>query len=162
MSAYVEAIIINVIQKLDLVWRVNASANNNIVACTQSCSPVKNSAHDWTGTRYWPALVVKPAQGKSAQPLNIKRQLCCITPRLVKGSCRCFCSLVGLWFVDNNNAPLTQNGQTLIIFNAKSVRPSDAYMRHQPRQSLGQMMVCRLFGAMPLSEPMLCYCQLDS
>ena len=41
-----------------------------------------------------------------------------------------------------------------------SVRPSDAYMRLQHRPSLVQIMACRLFGAKPLSEPMLAYCQL--
>ena len=35
-----------------------------------------------------------------------------------------------------------------------------SYMRHQPRPSLLQIMACRLFGAKPLSEPMLPYCQL--
>ena len=27
---------------------------------------------------------------------------------------------------------------------------------------LGQLMACHLFGAKPLSEPMLTYCQLDN
>ena len=45
-----------------------------------------------------------------------------------------------------------------------SLRLSDTYMymRHQPRPSLVQIMACHLFGAKPLSEPMLYYCQLDS
>ena len=42
-----------------------------------------------------------------------------------------------------------------------SLRPSDAYMHHQPRPSLVQIMACRLFGAKTLSQPMLYYCQLD-
>ena len=42
-----------------------------------------------------------------------------------------------------------------------SLRPSDAYMRHQPRPWMVQIMACRLFGAKPLSEPMPYYCQLD-
>ena len=47
-----------------------------------------------------------------------------------------------------------------ILFN--SLRMSDAYMRHQPRPLFVQlMMACRLFGAKPLSEPMLYDCQLD-
>ena len=33
-------------------------------------------------------------------------------------------------------------------------------MRRQPMTSLIQIMACRLFGAKPLSEPMLEYCQL--
>ena len=39
-----------------------------------------------------------------------------------------------------------------------SLRPRDAYMRHQTKPSLVQIMACRLFGAKPLSEPMLWYC----
>ena len=34
-------------------------------------------------------------------------------------------------------------------------------MRHQPRPSSVKMMVCRLFGTKPLSEPMLYCCKLD-
>ena len=37
-----------------------------------------------------------------------------------------------------------------------SLRPSDAYMRQQTRPSLVQ-----IFGAKPLSEPMMTYCQLN-
>ena len=40
--------------------------------------------------------------------------------------------------------------------------PSYAYMRRWTGPSLIQVMACRLFGAKPLSEPMLAYCQLDS
>ena len=36
-----------------------------------------------------------------------------------------------------------------------SLRPSDAYMRQQDKPTLVQIMACRLFGAKPLSEPML-------
>ena len=42
------------------------------------------------------------------------------------------------------------------LFN--SLRPSDAYMRRWTGSSLVQIMACRLFGAKPLSEPMLEYC----
>ena len=38
-----------------------------------------------------------------------------------------------------------------------SLRPSDAYMRCWTGSSLVQIMACRLFGAKPLSEPMLEY-----
>ena len=34
-----------------------------------------------------------------------------------------------------------------------SLRPRDAYMHHQLRPSLAQIMACRLFGTNPLSEP---------
>ena len=47
---------------------------------------------------------------------------------------------------------------TLLV---NSLRPSDAYIRQKPIPSLVQIMVCRLFGAKPSSEPMLEYCQLD-
>ena len=42
-----------------------------------------------------------------------------------------------------------------------SLRPSDAYIRHQNRLTLIQITACRLIGAKPLSEPMLAYFQLD-
>ena len=34
-------------------------------------------------------------------------------------------------------------------------------MRQRIRSALVQIMACRLFGAKPLSKPMLGYCQLD-
>ena len=40
-----------------------------------------------------------------------------------------------------------------------SWRPRDAYKSHQIRPSLLQIMACHVFGARPLSEPMLDYCQ---
>ena len=40
--------------------------------------------------------------------------------------------------------------------------PSAAYMCQWIGSSLVQIMACRLFGAKPLSKPMLDYCQLDS
>ena len=40
--------------------------------------------------------------------------------------------------------------------------PSAAYTRRWTGSSLVQVMACRLFGAKPLPEPMLVYCQLDS
>ena len=46
----------------------------------------------------------------------------------------------------------------LAMFN--SLRPSDAYMRHQTMSSLVQIMACRLLGTKPLSETKLNYCQL--
>ena len=44
----------------------------------------------------------------------------------------------------------------------KSSPPSAACMRQWTGSSLVQVMACRLFGAKPLPEPMLSYCQLDS
>ena len=42
-----------------------------------------------------------------------------------------------------------------------SLRPSDTYTSQYDKPSLVQIMACRLFGAKPLSEPMLPYCQLN-
>ena len=42
-----------------------------------------------------------------------------------------------------------------------SLRLSDVYMCRHSRTSLVQIMACRLFGAKPLSKPMLEYCHLD-
>ena len=39
--------------------------------------------------------------------------------------------------------------------------PSAAYMHQWIGSALVQIMACRLFGAKPLSAPMLVYCQLD-
>ena len=42
-----------------------------------------------------------------------------------------------------------------------SSHPSAVYMRKSPGSALLQIMVCRLFGTMPLSKPMLGFYQLD-
>ena len=39
--------------------------------------------------------------------------------------------------------------------------PHPAYMRQYTQQGLVQVMACRLFGAKPLPEPKLTYCQLE-
>ena len=39
--------------------------------------------------------------------------------------------------------------------------PSAAYMRRWTVSALVQVVVCRLFGAKPLPEPMVTHCQLD-
>ena len=46
----------------------------------------------------------------------------------------------------------------LWVFRLNALRPSDACIREETRASLVQIMACRLFGAMSLSEPMLKYC----
>ena len=43
-----------------------------------------------------------------------------------------------------------------------SQRSNDAYMRHRNMPSLVQIMLCRLFGAKPLSKPILAYHELDT
>ena len=47
------------------------------------------------------------------------------------------------------------------IKGINSSPPGAAYIRWWIRSALVQIMACRLFGAKPLSEPMLGYCQLD-
>ena len=42
-----------------------------------------------------------------------------------------------------------------------SFPPSAAYIYIYMRSCLVQIMACRLFGAKPLPEPMLTFCQLD-
>ena len=46
-------------------------------------------------------------------------------------------------------------------YSINSSPPSAAYMRQWTVWALVQVMACRLFGAKPLPEPMLAYCQLD-
>ena len=48
-----------------------------------------------------------------------------------------------------------------MISSFNSSLPSAAYMRQWIRSALFQVMARRLFGAKPLPEPMLAYCQLD-
>ena len=47
------------------------------------------------------------------------------------------------------------------LYRVNSLRPSDAYMCQWTKSSLVQIMAFRLFGAKPLSKPMLEYCQLE-
>ena len=48
----------------------------------------------------------------------------------------------------------------ILVFNSSS--PSAAYMCRWAGSTLVQKMDCCLFGAKPIPEPMLAYCQLDS
>ena len=57
------------------------------------------------------------------------------------------------WFCPNKSA--------VMMHWLNSVSLSDAYMLWQPRMPLVQIMACCLFGAEPLSEPVLEYFQLD-
>ena len=65
--------------------------------------------------------------------------------------------ILRIWTVKyNGNACGLKSG---IAIN--SLRQSDAYMWQQNKPLLWQIMVTHLFGAKPLSEPMLSYCQLN-
>ena len=46
-----------------------------------------------------------------------------------------------------------------ILFNL--LRPSEVYVWQQTEPSLVQVVACHLFGAKPVSEPMMIYCQLN-
>ena len=52
-------------------------------------------------------------------------------------------------------------GVNIRMKNMNSSPPSATYMRQWIRSAWVQIMACRLFGAKPLSKPMLGYCQLD-
>ena len=54
-----------------------------------------------------------------------------------------------------------KNSDKLAMCYFYSSPPSAAYMRQWIGPALVQIMPCRLFGAKPLSKPMLDYCQLD-
>ena len=74
--------------------------------------------------------------------------------------------LMHLQCISNGGTPVLNQaiGISVRLWNLKSLdslRPSDAYMHQYNRSTLVHIMANRLFGAKPLSEPMLPYCQLD-
>ena len=74
--------------------------------------------------------------------------------------------LITLAFLDDTGIEITVNKLNQIsllisIYSANSSPHSTANMRQWIRSVLVQIMACRLFGAKPLSKPMLGYCQLD-
>ena len=56
------------------------------------------------------------------------------------------------------NSGNTAYGVDVIV---NSSTPSATYKRQRIESALVQIMACRLYGAKPLSKPMLGYCQLD-
>ena len=48
------------------------------------------------------------------------------------------------------------------LLHVNSSHPSAAYMRERTGSPLVHVVACRLFGAKPLPEPLLAYCQPDS
>ena len=52
-------------------------------------------------------------------------------------------------------------GSISCISIINSFPPSAAYMRQWTASALLQIMACRLFGAKPLSKPMIGYCKVD-
>ena len=63
-------------------------------------------------------------------------------------------------YLNENNSALAQMIGSWIVDRPSP--PSAAYMRQWTGSAFVQVMACRLFGAKPLSEPMLAICQLDS
>ena len=51
--------------------------------------------------------------------------------------------------------------RNIFCLTLNSSPPSATYMRQCTRSTLVLVIACRLFGAKPLLEPMLTYCQLD-
>ena len=76
------------------------------------------------------------------------------------------CTNKDTWFFEKSSAELRSKVSYLIIITiillifllSNSSPPSAAYMRQWTGPALVQIMACRLFGAKPLSEPMLEYC----
>ena len=67
-----------------------------------------------------------------------------------------------LWLPDDFIQMVDNISKHFSIFQCfDSSPPSAAYMRQGTGSSLVQIMACRLFGAKPLSKPMLGYCQAD-
>ena len=120
------------VKSLQLIWGSDTCRFHLRVPYLQmSCSDLTM----WQGTRIVvPAVVAR---------LHASLMYLCISQHI---SCLCFSSLFQVKILQPN-----------------SWRPSDAYMHqyniHVP--TLLQIMACHLFGAKPLSEPMLPYCQLD-
>ena len=82
---------------------------------------------------------------------------------LFKSARSCVTNCDSLWF---RTLPKHRNQIKHICFiklgrhlpqpqSVNSLRPRGAYMRQETRSSLLQIMACRLFGAKPLSEPIL-------
>ena len=68
----------------------------------------------------------------------------------------CTCVWVGIYWVRHILALLLCDAGWV-----NSSPPSAAYMRQWTGSALVRVIACRLFGAKPLPEPMLTYCQLD-
>ena len=71
------------------------------------------------------------------------------------------CHLIYLSLGKMKTTPVLWSCDTVNKILINSSPPSAAYMRQWIRSASVQTMACRLFGAKPLSEPLLGYCQLD-
>ena len=64
---------------------------------------------------------------------------------------------ISLW---TYNAFISRVHGALLKYSINSSPPNAAHMRQWIASALVQIMACRLFGAKPLSKPMLGYCQI--
>ena len=69
----------------------------------------------------------------------------------------CLCMIT---FLDSNSKHILSWDEFLRV-SVNPLRPRDAYMHQWTVPSLFQIMACHLFGAKPLSEPMLAYFQFS-
>ena len=119
-----------------------------IIGSDNGLSPGRRQAIIWTNAGI---LLIEPL-GTNFSEILIGIQIFSFTKMPLKMSSAKW-RLFGLGLNDLTTPP---SGQWV-----NSMRPSEACMRHQSRQSLVQIMVCLVFDTKPLSEPMLYYCQLD-
>ena len=94
--------------------------------------------------------------GSSAHSVGKRNRLSWLINNMVAGD---------LATQESRASSVTVMTQSSPDFSAKMVNsspPNAAYMRQQTGSALVQVMACRLFGAKPLPERMLTYCQLDS
>ena len=66
-----------------------------------------------------------------------------------------------VWQVAHRSHPFQGSGWFQYVRKLNLAPPNAAYMRQWIRSALVQTIVCRLFGAKPLPEPMLGCCQLE-
>ena len=63
---------------------------------------------------------------------------------------------------NTSSVVLFSEHEIYVLIIAWFISPSAAYMRQWIGSALVQIIACHLFGAKPLFEPMLGYCQLDT
>ena len=93
------------------------------------------------------------------QASAISVQTCFVYSFVVRDSTKLL--LEHMFLKNSTEKAQTYHENMFANYTFNSLRPIDAYMRRQHRPSLVQIMFCRLFGAKPLSEPMLTFWQLD-
>ena len=129
---------INAVTPGEADWRIYASVNKNIIGLDNGLSPEHHQAIIFQ-------LKTFSIKKKHLKMLSAKWWQFFLCPNVLNKT-----SLVILLW---------------ICYLAKLLNwspTSAAYMRHWISTTLVQIMACHLFGAKPLSEPMMGYCQFDS